>query len=422
MLDIAFIRENPEVARAAIKNRGDKTDLDRILALDAELRKARAFVENLRAERNRASEEVARLKREKKPVDALIARTREVGDTIRAKEEAMKPLEAELESLLKWLPNCPAADVPIGTGSAANVEVRRWGTQKNYDFEPLPHWDLCSRLGLVDFERGARLGGSGFLLFTGAGARLERALINFMLDLHTREHGYIEMSPPSLATASCMFGSAQLPKLEAEMYKIKTDELYLIPTGEVPLINVHRGEILDAKQLPLNYVAYTPCFRREAGAAGKDTRGLIRVHQFDKVELVKLVHPSTSFDELEKLVAHAEKVLQLLGLHYRVVKLCTGDLSFASVKTYDIEVWAPGVGTWLEVSSCSTVGDFQARRANVRFRDADKKVKYVHMLNGSGLALPRTMIALIETYQQRDGSIELPLVLHPYMGGITVIR
>ncbi|MDQ7780038.1 MAG: serine--tRNA ligase [Planctomycetota bacterium] len=422
MLDLAFIRDNPDRVRAAVQSKREKVDLDRILALDAELRKLRAGVENLRMERNAASEAVGKLKKEGKPADEIVAKTRGLGDRIKSAEEAMRPVEAELQELLRWVPNCPASDVPVGVGSEDNVEVRRWGAKREFAETPLAHWDICSRLDIVDFERGARLAGSGFMLFKGHGARLERALINFMLDLHTKEHHYTEISPPAVANSVVMTGSAQLPKLEADMYRLKGNDLYLIPTGEVPLVNIHAGEILDHKRLPLYYTAYTSCFRREAGAAGKDTRGLIRVHQFDKVELVKVVRPEKSYEELESLVANAERVLQLLGLHYRVVKLCTGDMSFASAKTYDLEAWAPGVGAWLEVSSCSNVEDFQARRANIRFRDDDKKVKYVHLLNGSGLALPRIVIALLENYQRPDGGVDLPEPLRPYMGGLETLR
>jgi seryl-tRNA synthetase len=312
--------------------------------------------------------------------------------------------------------------VPTGKDAADNPEVRRWGNKPEFAFKPKPHWEIGEALDILDFPRAAKISGSGFILYKGAGARLERGLINFLLDLHTREHGYTEVFPPFLINRNAMIGTGQLPKFEEDMYRLRDDELYLAPTAEVPVCNIYRDEILRHDQLPIYYCAYTPCFRREAGAAGKETRGMIRVHQFDKVEMVKFSHPDTSYDELEKMVANAEKVLQLLGLHYRVILLCTGDMGFASAKTYDIEVWAPGQNAYLEVSSCSNCEDFQARRANVRFKDKDGKTKFVHLLNGSGTALARLYVALLETYQQADGSLLLPEILAPYLGGMRKIK
>jgi len=312
--------------------------------------------------------------------------------------------------------------VPTGKDAADNPEVRRWGHKPEFAFKPKPHWEIGEALDILDFPRAAKISGSGFILYKGAGARLERGLINFLLDLHTREHGYTEVFPPFLINRNAMIGTGQLPKFEEDMYRLRDDELYLAPTAEVPVSNMYREETLRHDQLPIYYCAYTPCFRREAGAAGKETRGMIRVHQFDKVEMVKFTHPDTSYDELEKMAANAEKVLQLLGLHYRVILLCTGDMGFASAKTYDIEVWAPGQDAYLEVSSCSNCEDFQSRRANVRFKDKDGKTKFVHLLNGSGTALARLYVALLETYQQADGSLLLPEILAPYLGGMRKIE
>ncbi|MCX7887933.1 MAG: serine--tRNA ligase, partial [Verrucomicrobiae bacterium] len=353
---------------------------------------------------------------------SAMAAMRQVGDRIAALDAQIAAVEQQLESALLMLPNLPHESVPPGKNSAHNVVVRVWGEKPHFDFVPRPHWELGENLRILDFARAAKISGSGFILYTAAGARLERGLINFLLDLHTRQHGYTEIFPPFLITRQCMIGTGQLPKFEEDMYRLRDDELYLAPTAEVPLCNLHRDEILRPDQLPIYYCAYTPCFRREAGAAGKDTRGMIRVHQFDKVELVKLCTPESSYEELEKMVADAERVLQLLGLHYRVVLLCTGDMGFASAKTYDIEVWAPGQNAYLEVSSCSNCEDFQARRANIRYKTADGKNRFVHMLNGSGTALARLYVALLETYQQADGTVKLPEILKPYLGETTHIK
>jgi seryl-tRNA synthetase len=418
MLDLKFIRENPDAVRAAVKHKHEKADVDRILALDAETRRIQSEVDTLRGELNKASEEVKQRKMAQQPADDLIAKNREIGARIKAGQEKLRAVEGERDELLRWVPNIPAADVPVAEGAEGNAEVRRWGVPRPFGFKPKAHWDLGAALKLFDDTRASKLSGSNFILFTGRGARLERALINFMLDLHTRKHGYTEIAPPYLVNRASMVGTGQVPKLEADMYRLPDDDLFLIPTAEVPVTNIHRDDVLKAEQLPVRYTAYSACFRREAGAYGKDTRGLVRVHQFDKVELVKFVHPDTSYDELEKLVLNAEAVLQALGLPYRVVTLSTGDLSFASAKTYDLEAWAPGLDRWLEVSSCSNFEAFQARRANIRFRDTDGKMKHVHTLNGSGLALPRVVIALLETYQEADGSVAIPTALRPYMDGM----
>jgi seryl-tRNA synthetase len=419
MLDLRRLREQPEEARAQLARRGQPDALAllaRALALD-EARRARVReLDALKAQRNAASDEVGRRKRVGEPVDALLAELKELAEAIRQREDELRALESELEDMLLRIPNLPDPAVPDG-GPECNRVVRTWGEPRRFDFEPRPHWELGAQLGLLDLARGAKISGSGFPLFRGVGARLERGLIAFMLDLHTREHGYTELWPPFLVHRACMVGTGQLPKFFDDVYHVPSDDLFLIPTAEVPVTNVHRDEILDGASLPRAYCAYSPCFRREAGAAGQQTRGLIRVHQFDKVELVRFERPEDSDAALEILTAHAERVLQILGLAYRVVLLASGDLGFAARKTYDLEVWAPGAGRWLEVSSCSNFGDFQARRAQIRFRRAPAaRPEYVHTLNGSGLALPRTVVALLETYQNADGSVDLPEALWPYVG------
>ena len=430
MLDIKLIRDNPDAVRERLATRssGDEARVSEIAALDEQRRKLLTESEGLKAERNKVSKEIGLLKSKGQDVSAAMTRMKQVGDRIAALDAEVAVLDGKLQDIIFVIPNLPHSSVPVGKTTADNREVRRWGEQPKFAFQPKPHWEIGEKLGILDFPRAAKISGSGFILYKGAGARLERGLINFLLDLHTREHGYTEVSPPFLINRSAMIGTGQLPKFEEDMYRLRDDELYLAPTAEVPVANIHREEILREEQLPICYCAYTPCFRREAGAAGKETRGMIRVHQFDKVELIKFTKPETSYDELEKLVANAERVLQLLGLHYRVILLCTGDMGFASAKTYDIEVWAPGSrdgGTYLEVSSCSNCEDFQARRANIRFKGADPDAKrrgFVHILNGSGTALARLYVALLETYQQADGSVTLPEVLAPYMGGKTEIR
>jgi seryl-tRNA synthetase len=423
MLDIKLIRDNPQFVRdrLATRGRGDEARISEIAALDEQRRKLLTEADGLKSERNRVSKEIGALKSKGQDATGPMAAMKQVGDKVTALDAQLAELEARLQNILLMIPNLPHESVTVGKDAADNPEVRRHGEAKKFDFKPKPHWEIGEKLGILDFPRAAKVSGSGFILFKGAGARLERALINFLLDLHTREHGYTEVFPPFLINRAAMIGTGQLPKFEEDMYRLRDEDLYLAPTAEVPVANIHRDEILRDDQLPVNYCAYTPCFRREAGAAGKETRGMIRVHQFDKVEMIKFVKPETSYDELEKMTANAERVLQLLGLHYRTVLLCTGDMGFASAKTYDIEVWAPGQNAYLEVSSCSNCEDFQARRANIKFKDATGKNRFVHILNGSGTALARLYVALLETYQQTDGTVKLPEVLASYMGGSTTI-
>lgn len=418
MIDAKLLRTDPDFLRESLINRReDASSLDRAMALDEERRSLLVQAESFKAERNRVSDAIAQMKKDKQDASAEIERMRGVSDQIKSLDSKIAEIEAELEDVLMRLPNPPADSVPVGHDASGNVIVRTYGEPKEFDFEPAAHWDIASALGVIDFERGSKLAGSGFILYKGLGARLERALINWMIDLHTTEHGYTEMFPPFLANRRTMTGTGQLPKFEFDMYRLPDDDLFLIPTAEVPLTNIHREEILDGSKLPLYFTGYTPCFRREAGAAGKDTRGLLRVHEFNKVEMVKLTKPEDSFDELEKMVADAEDVLRRLGLTYRVVLLCTGDMGFSSAKTYDLEVWSPGVGQWLEVSSCSNCTDFQARRADIRFRrEKGAKPEFVHTLNGSGVALPRTVVAILETFQTNDGRVVVPEVLRDYMG------
>ena len=422
MLDINFIRNNPDKVKQAIALKHENAaSIDQILEVDTQRRSMIHACEQLKSKRNEKSKEVSELKKKGQDASQIIEETKKIGDDIKSIEEKQKELDTQITNLMLRIPNIPAADVPIGKDEKDNVVVKAWGQRKTFDFTPLPHWELGSILNILDMERASKISGSGFILLKGLGAKLERALFSFMLDVHTRDHGYTELFPPFLVNRTSMTGTGQLPKLEEDMYRTAADDLFLVPTAEVPVTNIHRDEILSYKDLPICYTAYTPCFRREAGSYGKDTRGIIRVHQFNKVELVKLVRPETSYNELESLLGNAERILQLLGLEYRVAKLSTGDMSFAAAKCYDIEVWAPGVNKFLEVSSCSNFEDFQARRINIRFRDEDGKLRFVHTLNGSGLALPRTVIALLETYQQKDGSIVIPDILQPYMGGIKVI-
>lgn len=422
MLDLRFIRENVEVVKKAVADKGERVDLEALVAADARRRELLRQVEALRAERNAASRQVNELKKRGEDASEIIARVRAISQETKVLERELSEVEARLEGLLLAVPNIPAPDVPVGRDDSDNVEVRRWGRPPRFEFTPRIHWDIGRELDILDFERAAKMTGSNFALFKGAGARLVRALYNFMLDLHTREHGFVEVFPPYLVNRAAMTGTGQLPKLEEDMYHLDADDYFLIPTAEVPVTNLYRDEILDHRDLPIYHTAYTACFRREAGSYGRETRGLLRVHQFDKVELVKFVHPETSYEELESLLECAEAVMKHLGLHYRVMKLCTGELGFAATKCYDIEAYAPGVDRWLEVSSCSNFEDFQARRANIRFRDADGKVRFVHTLNGSGVALARTIACLLETYQQEDGSVRLPACLVPYMGGQDTIR
>ena len=423
MLDTKFIRANADAVRRGIKSKNvDDAVLDEFLEADELWRRRLTEVDELKATRNKVSEEIAQMKRAGQDASAEIARMREVSDRIKELDAEVRDLEERAQGALMIIPNIPDESVPVGEDAKDNAIVREWGEPRKFDFKPIPHWELATRLGLIDFERGTRMSGSGFILYTGLGARLERALINWMLDLHITKQGYKEVFPPILVNRNAMIGTGQLPKFEFDMYRMPDDDMFLIPTSEVTVTNIHREDILDAKELPIYYTAYSPCFRREAGAAGKDTRGLLRVHEFDKVEMVKYTLPETSFDELEKLTQNAEEVLQGLGIPYRVALLCSGDMGFSTSKTYDLEAWAPGVEQWLEVSSCSNCTDFQARRMNARFRrEAGAKTEYVHTLNGSGVALPRTFIAILENYQQADGSVIVPEALRPYMGGLEVI-
>jgi len=423
LLDIKFIRENVEIVKKAVTNKGEKADIDRIIALDIERRRVLQDVEELRGERNRSSKEIGELRKKGEDAAKLMEEMKAVSNRIKGLEKDLNGIDKELDTHLMEVPNIPHPSVPIGVGEEDNIEISRWGERNEFSFDPKPHWELGEKLGIIDIERGGKITGSGFIHYRGFGAQLERALINFMIDLHVQSHGYMEVMIPYMVNRTSMTVTGQLPKLEGDMYALPEDDTFLIPTAEVPVTNIHRGEILDRNDLPIYYVASSPCFRREAGAHGKDTRGLIRIHQFDKVELVKFVHPDTSDDELESLLAAAEEVLKRLELHYRVVILSTGDLSFAASKCYDLEVWAPGIGKYLEVSSCSNFQDFQARRGEIRFRPEEgERLLHVHTLNGSGLALPRTVIAIIENYQQEDGSILVPEVLRPYMNGLEKIE
>src|SRR5438046_4287399 len=417
MLDIHLIREKPDFVRERLATRGggDEEKINEVLRADGERRKLETALQHLNAERRRLSKEIGAKRVVSGATADLEARVREIGDEIVELNKRTSAAEEEQRNLLLRIANLPRESVPIGKDPSANRVVRSWG-EKPRLAEPSDHVALGTKLKLFDLERAAKLSGSGFICFTDAGARLERALINFMIELHVREHGYIEISPPFLVRRDCMIGTSQLPKFEADMYGLEENQLFLAPTAEVQLTNLQREEILSAADLPKKFVAYTPCFRREAGAAGRETRGIIRVHQFDKVELVKITTPEKSFEKLESLTANAERVLQLLGLHYRVVELCTGDLGFASAKSYDIEVWSPGQDAYLEVSSCSNCEDFQARRMQLRFKDRDGKNRFCHTLNGSGVALPRLFAALIESYQRPDGSVQIPEKLQPYFG------
>ncbi len=416
MLDLKFIRDNTELVKQAAQNKNQKVDIDNLIDLDARRREIIQKVEDLKSQRNVASQEIGQMKKQGKDASEPIAKMQKVADTIKTLDEELKAVENDIYQIQIWIPNIPHQSVPIGKTPNDNVEVKRWGEIPKMDFQPKAHWEVAEKLGIVDFARGSKVAGSFFVSYTGAGARLERALINFMLDLHTTKHGYTEVFPPFVVNRASMFATGQLPKLEEDMYLAQVDDLFLIPTAEVPVTNLHRDEILKEKDLPVYYTAYTPCFRREAGSYGRDTRGLVRIHQFDKVEMVKFVKPETSYKELETLLSNAEEVLQLLNLPYRVIELCSGDMSFAAAKCYDIEVWAPGVQKWLEVSSCSNFEDFQARRGNIRFRRAATgKTELVHTLNGSGLALPRTVIAILETYQTDEGTVIVPEALREYL-------
>jgi len=423
MLDIKFIRDNPDVVKRACAHKNEtKADVDHILTLDAERRRLVTEMESLRAQQNKASQDIARIKKEGGDASAFIAEMKRVSQNVGEMTSQVREVEEKLHQALLWVPNVPHESVPVGSDESHNVTVREWGQIPTFDFPPAPHWELGEKLGILDLPRGAKVSGSGFFVLRGQGARLQRALIAFMLDYHVKKHGFTEVMVPFLARPESMIGTGQLPKLAEEMYRVESEDLYLIPTAEVPVTTLHGDEMLEEKDLPLKYIAYTPCFRREAGAAGKDTRGILRVHQFDKVEMVKLVTPETSYKELESLVTQAEGLLQLLNLPYRVRLLATGDLSFAAAKCYDIEIWAAGVDKYLEVSSISNYEEFQARRMNCRYRDVNKKVRFVHTLNGSGTALPRLVVALMENNQTDNGEIVIPEALRPYMDGNERIR
>ncbi|MDY6878636.1 MAG: serine--tRNA ligase [Thermodesulfobacteriota bacterium] len=423
MLDLRFVRTNLETLKSVLNNRGYNLDLSTFETVDKKRREALTSIEALRHRRNQVTEEIAAMKRKGEDATDFITEMKGVSADIKEMEKDLSQCEEELNQMLMLIPNIPHDSVPVGKDEEDNPEIRRWGEIRNMDFDPLPHWEIGERLGILDFSSAAKISGARFVLLRNLGAKLERALISFMLDTHTQEHGYREVLPPFIVNSASMTGTGQLPKFEEDLFKIEGRDSYLIPTAEVPVTNIHREEVLSGDDLPIYYVAYTPCFRSEAGSYGKDTRGLIRQHQFDKVELVKFVKPEGSYDELEKLTENAEEILKRLGLPYRVVTLCTGDIGFSAAKTYDLEVWLPGQGLYREISSCSNFTDFQARRAGIRYKEKNKNgTRLVHTLNGSGLAVGRTMVAILENYQQADGSVKIPEALKPYMGSIDSIR
>lgn len=420
MLDIKFIRENPEIVKQGIINKNEKDTVDEILETDKERRKLLVTVEELKAKRNKVSQEVGRLKKAGENADDIVAEMKQVSEDIKQLDEQLRSVDEKLKELLLWVPNLPHSSVPVGKDETSNVEVKQW-LPEGFSFENeepiLDHIELGRKLNILDFERGAKISGSGFPVYVGKGARLERALINFMLDYHLDKHGYTEIIPPLLVNRDSMRGTGQLPKMQDDMYHVEKDDLYAIPTAEVPITNMHRSEVLNESELPINYTGYTPCFRREAGSYGKESKGFLRVHQFNKVEMVKFVKPETSYDELNNLVSDVEDILHELKIPYRVLELCTGDLSFAAAKCYDIETWSPAEGKWLEASSCSNFENFQARRANIRYRkDEDKKLDFIHTLNGSGLATSRLMVSILENYQTPEGKVIVPKVLQQYTG------
>jgi seryl-tRNA synthetase len=421
--DLKALRENLDQIRNALGRRGNDVPWDALRTLSEERRTLTTQVEQLRQDLNKGSEEVARLRRAKEPADEAMAAMKGLGDRIKDFEASLRKVEETLGDVALRIPNLPHASVPAGNDAAENIEVRRWGSLPSFSTSPKPHWEIGEGLGILDFDRAAKITGARFSVMTGAGARLERALINFMLDTHTTQHGYREVVPPLMVNRSSMTGTGQLPKFEEDLFRLKDEDYFLIPTAEVPVTNLHREEILTGNSLPLRYTAYTPCFRREAGSYGKDTRGLIRLHQFNKVELVSFTTPDSSYEELERLTGHAESILQSLKLPYRVITLCTGDMGFSAAKTYDLEVWLPSQQQYREISSCSNFEVFQARRAGIKYRSSsggkkDAKSDFVHTLNGSGLAVGRTVVAILENFQQPDGSVEIPSVLRPYMGGL----
>lgn len=422
MLDIKFIRQNATDVREKLMTRGVKPEvLDEFITLDEQRRDHLVKVETLKKQRNEVSQDIAQLKRNKENADDKIKEMQQVGETIKELDTRINDIDEKLQHISHTLPNLPHPDVPVGADEEDNVEVRRWETPRSFDFEAKPHWEIAEALDILDFERGAKVSGSRFLFYKGAGARLERAIYNLMLDTHVDEHGYTEMIPPYIVNDQSMFGTGQFPKFKEDVFQLEDSNLTLIPTAEVPLTNYYRDEILKEEDLPVYFTALSPSFRSEAGSAGRDTRGLIRLHQFNKVEMVKLSKPEQSYDELEKMTNNAEHILQKLNLPYRVITLCTGDMGFSAAKTYDIEVWIPAQDTYREISSCSNCEDFQARRAKIRFRNAEGKVENVHTLNGSGLAVGRTVAAILENYQNEDGSVTVPDALVPYMGGMTTI-
>ena len=422
MLDIRLFREKPEELNKALATRYGDFPVEKVVALDAQRREVLTLTDELRSERNQGSREIAELRKSGGDTSGLTERMRLVGEEIRKNEEMISDMENRIQALLLEIPNIPHESVPVGEDEDSNKVVRTWGEPRKFDFEPLPHWELGEALGIMDFERGVRLAESRFTVLKGLGARLERALVNFMLDIHTKEHGYLEVQPPFMVNSETMKGTGQLPKFAEDLYSCSSDDLWMIPTAEVPLTNLHRGEILPEDSLPLRYTAYTPCFRREAGSHGRDVRGMLRQHQFDKVELVKICSPESSYAELESLTTSAEEIIKRLGIPFRTVLLSTGDMGFAASKTYDLEVWLPSQGKYREISSCSNCEDFQARRMNTRFRPSDGgRVRYVHTLNGSGIAVGRCLIAILENCQNRDGSVSIPESLVPYMDGAEVI-
>ena len=423
MLDVKLLRDNLDEVKARMATRSAVTDWEEFVRIDRERRDALATIERFKEKKNRLSGEIGKLKKSGGDAAALMREGEEVSDAIRAAERPLADIEGRFERFMLTLPNLPHASVKVGKNETENTEIRRWGEPPRFDFTPKNHWDIGEELAILDFARAAKIAGARFTVYRGVGARLERALINFMLDLHTTENGYLEMLPPALVNRAALVGTGQLPKFEEDLFHLAPGDYFLIPTAEVPLTNLHREEMIEREQLPIKYVAYTPCFRSEAGSYGKDVRGLIRQHQFNKVEMVKFAEPETSYDELESMVRNAEEVLKRLDLPYRVVELCTGDIGFGAAKTYDLEVWLPGQSAYREISSCSNCEDFQARRANIRYRKEKKgKPIFVHTLNGSGLAVGRTLVAILENYQQKDGSVIIPAALHPYMGGLDRIR
>lgn len=421
MLDLKFVRSNPQKVQEALASRGAKVSLTEFLQLEEQRREKLFIVEQMKNRRNVVSEEIGRLKKAGKDAPDVVGEMRDLSRLIKDKDEEIKEIEGQLQVILLDIPNIPHESVPVGENAADNPVIRTWGQPRNFGFAPKPHWEIGEDLNILDFERGGKVTGARFCFYRGLGAKLERAVISFMLDLHTNEHGYVEIFPPFIVNRDSMIGTGQLPKFAEDMFKIEGTEFYLIPTAEVPVTNMYRNEILDGDDLPIGHCAYSACFRAEAGAAGRDTRGLIRMHQFNKVELVKFCKPEDSYAELEKLTANAEKVLQILGLPYRTVVLCTGDMGFSSAKTYDIEVWLPSYQDYKEISSCSNFGDFQARRAGIRYRNEKGRVELAHTLNGSGLAVGRTVAAIMENCQEADGTVTIPEALRPYMGGLNRI-